>query len=239
MDRASATLLGRVWHPGKDRERTVKMRDGTTLAYRLNRGDIQSISEVWLYEAYRLPSSEKRKVLVDLGANIGLTSLWLTQKYGFQQVISVEPVPSNARLVRQNLESNGIQAEIIEAAVGPDDGTVYFEENAESNQGHVSKIGRAVRMISMISVMEKLSTGEMVDLLKIDIEGGEQALLTGGDLSWLGRIREIIIEFHPNLVDYKSLISILENAGFKYFPASAIFPDSMDYFKRRDRTTLN
>jgi FkbM family methyltransferase len=165
-------------------------------------------------------------VLVDLGAHIGLSSLWLARKYGFQRIICVEPVQSNARLATLNLKSNGIQAEIIEAAVGPLDGKAHFAENAASNMGQISETGREVRMVCMASLLRKLPPDEMIDLLKIDIEGGEQALLAEGDASWLSRVREIIIEFHP-LVD-QGLIGLLKNAGFDYSPRSKGREDSMD-----------
>src|ERR1700686_4198016 len=38
-----------------NRVRQVDLRNGVTLRYRLNRGDIQSIREIWLERAYRLP----------------------------------------------------------------------------------------------------------------------------------------------------------------------------------------
>ncbi len=42
---------------------------------------------------------------------------------------------------------------------------------------------------------------ETIDLLKMDIEGGEQALLTG-DTAWLSSVNAIVAEFHPSVVDY-------------------------------------
>jgi FkbM family methyltransferase len=238
VDRMLTMLLGRVSVPGKDRERKLKFRDGVILTYRLNRGDMQSIREVWLEQAYRLPSSEKRNVLVDLGAHIGLTSLWLAREYGFQQIVCVEPVQSNARLARQNLKSNGIKAEIIEVAIGPMDGKAHFEENAVSNMGRVGERGHEVQMVCMASLLRKLPPGQLVDLLKIDIEGGEQALLTEGDTSWLSRVREIIIEFHHEPVDYKGLdykglIGLLKNAGFDRVPRDKPDKGAIFYFRRR------
>ena len=89
-----------------NRMRQVRTRDGATICYRLNRGDLQSIREVWLEEAYRLPLPEPSGVLLDLGANIGLTSVWLAKRYRFSRIIAVEPVAENAVLVRRNLEIN-------------------------------------------------------------------------------------------------------------------------------------
>ncbi len=53
--------------------------------------------------------------------------------------------------------------------------------------------------------------------MKMDIEGGEQALLTG-PLEWLNRTKAIIAEFHPDIVDYPLLTGLLERQGFKYVP---------------------
>lgn len=70
-----------------DRVRRIQLLDGTRLSYRLNRGDMQSIREVWLDEAYELPFKPASGVLIDLGANIGLTSLWLAKRYCYHKII--------------------------------------------------------------------------------------------------------------------------------------------------------
>src|SRR4051794_22115217 len=95
-------LIGRVPLPNSNRDRAIRVRGGIELHYRLNRGDLQSIREVWIDEVYRLPFDVTPEVLVDLGANIGLTSLWLARRYGCRTVIAVEPSPDNARLARLN-----------------------------------------------------------------------------------------------------------------------------------------
>jgi len=67
----------------------------------------------------------------------------------------------------------------------------------------------------------------------MDIEGAEQELLTG-DLRWLGKVKSLIIEFHPTLVDYPGLVNRLRECGFDYIRAGTAHPDSMDFFVRRD-----
>ena len=232
---ATDALLYRVLRfvrlPSIDRERQIRLRGEVRLTYRLNRGDITSIREVWLDEAYQLPSTAKSDVLIDLGANIGLTSVWLAKRYGYSTIIAVEPSPTNARLAQTNLENNGIAAEIIEAAVGPTDGSAFFEDHEVSTYGRVNSGGRLVPMLSMQSVFRKLPIGSSVDLVKLDIEGGEEALLEG-DLSWLEHVQGIIAEFHPSVVDYPRMIKILQDAGFHYIVAGSAHSGSMDTFIR-------
>jgi hypothetical protein len=54
-----------------------------------------------------------------------------------------------------------------------------------------------------------------VSLLKVDIEGGEFALLSGNeDLSWLHRVDQIVLEVHRDYGDEAALIGRLQRAGF-------------------------
>jgi FkbM family methyltransferase len=211
--------------------RKIRLSDGTSLVYRLNRGDMQSVREVFLDKAYRLPFPSQSEVLVDLGANIGTAAVWLAKRYGYSKVIAVEPSPKNAQLALTNLKENGINAELVEAAVGSEDGTTFFEEAEASNLGRVSGQGRPIRMISMKSILQLLPRGTVVDL-KMDIEGGEEALLRG-DLAWLRHVRSVIAEFHPDVIDYPGAVRVLQGAGFRYIAAGSAHRDSMDAFIRR------
>jgi len=217
--------------PGQNRERSIRLRGNTTLTYRLNRGDIESIREVWVEESYRLPFDARTDVVVDLGANIGLTSLWLNRRYQCSLIVAVEPSPENARLVRENLARNHVAATVVEAAVGPQDGTILFEKSDDSNRGRIGdgERGVSVRMLSMDSVLDLLPNGVSADLVKMDIEGGEQELLCG-DLSWLTRVRGMIAEFHPLVVDYPALVATLQKNGFRYIAAGTVRRNSMDAF---------
>jgi tRNA1(Val) A37 N6-methylase TrmN6 len=63
------------------------------LWYRWNRGDLASIREVFVLEGYRLPVGFVPRTVLDLGANIGLTSIWLANNFPLEHLIAVEPVP--------------------------------------------------------------------------------------------------------------------------------------------------
>ena len=233
-------LLSRIqrWshRPPSAKERRIRLKGGVTLTYRPQGGDLSSIREIWLNESYRLPSfAPSPASVIDLGANIGNTSVWLAKHYGCRQLIAVEPSVSNAALVRANFALNKTPGTVIEAAIAPFDGEAKFDENPMSNLGRLGEHGRPVRAVSMSTVMKELpGDTDMVDLVKLDIEGGEQALLTASDLSWLRRVRSIIVEFHPKLVEYGRLTRILQDRGFKYHPAGTCHAGSMDFFMRSD-----
>jgi FkbM family methyltransferase len=204
---------------------------------------LQGIREVLCEEAYRLPFDVCPGILIDLGANIGLTSIWFHTTYGFHRIIAIEPDSANAELIRENFALNNIAAEVIEAAVGPRDGSACFVRHMSSNQGHVVNgniAGRSdsveVLMVSMDTILARLPKDEDVDLLKIDIEGGEAALFLDGSCEWLKRVKAIIAEFHPGVVDYDAIVRAIESHGFDYIAPSSVFPGNMTAFVRRSTT---
>jgi FkbM family methyltransferase len=218
--------------PGSDSLRRIRLRDGTSISYRLNRGDLQGMREIFMADTYRLPIGiDSVATVVDLGANIGLTSVYLARQHRPRQLIAVEPEPENARLASLNLRQNGLEGEVVEAAVGPSDGSATFARARESNIGRLGEGALEVRVVSMRTLLEQLPDGEPIDILKLDIEGGEEALLDG-DRDWLRRVRVLIAEFHPELVDYPRLVQLVRDEGFEYIPAGSVYPHSADTFYR-------
>ncbi len=219
--------------PTFNHERTIVLRDGQRLTYRLNRGDIQAIREIWLLQTYRPPFTvSSLDVVVDLGANIGFTSVYYATRYAAKVVVAVEPDPDNAQVLRQNLVQNGIGAVVLQSAVGPIDGVAHFERTTDSNLGRVADEGMAVRMMSMASVLDHVGDVD-VDMLKIDIEGGEGALFDVDDLSWLDRVQALMVEFHLELVDRDVIVDVIVRRGFRFIPAGSVEENSADTFVRQ------
>jgi FkbM family methyltransferase len=225
-----------VVSPGEPvgRTRKVRFKGDVELCYRLNKGDLHSIREVWFDEAYRLPFDNPSGTLLDLGANIGLTSVWLAKKYRFDRVIAVEPDWSNAALARWNLELNAIKGEVLEAAIGPHEGTARFEPSQVSNLGRLSEKGVPVAMTTVGTILENFACSRL-GLVKIDIEGGEQQLFDG-PTDWLHSTDAIIAEFHPALVDCSRIVGTIMSCGFTYIRSNSVFPNNMDSFKSTARS---
>ena len=210
--------------------REVRLRGNIKIRYRLNKGDLHSIREIWFQEDYRLPFNGPSGILLDLGANIGMTSVWLAKRYSFPQVIAVEPDPNNAALVRQNLDLNGITGQVVEAAIGPMERNVRFDSNELSNLGKLSENGSMlVPMISIEGIIKMFKVTSFA-LIKIDIEGSEKDLFDG-PIEWLKRTEAIIIEFHP-AIDQSRITGVMSSNGFRYIPAHSLVPENMDCFTR-------
>lgn len=202
----------------RKRLREIRLRGDIKIRYRLNKGDLHG----------RYGSKKPTACLLDLGASIGMTSLWLSKKLSFTKVIAVEPDPNN-ELVRQNLELNGISGQVLNAAIGPREGTARFSFSELSNLGRLSGNDSLVPMISVDTIIKKFAVTRFA-LVKIDIEGGEQELFDG-PTAWLARTDAVVIEFHPTIVDYPRLTKLVSSNGFRYLRAHS-FGDNMDCFTR-------
>ena len=220
--------------------RMVNLKGGVRIAYRLNRGDLQGLREVWMDEGYRPTFPTRGTIVVDLGANIGLSSVWLFHRLRCERIIAVEADAGNASLAGENFRLKSLPGEVIHAAVGPRDGWASFATSEESNMGHVIEgdavahdgAGREkVRMISMATVLGHLPAGRRIDLLKVDIEGGEGALFEG-DLGWLDRVDGILIELHDDVTDTARVARAIEARGFRFIPAGSVYPKANSAFER-------
>ena len=204
----------------KERARRLELDDGTVLFYRTNKADLDIFREVFIFEVYRLPERlDPTGVLVDLGANIGMASVWLSRRYGVERVVAVEPIPANSAVLRKNLEANSISFEIVEAAVGPRRGEVSFTTDERPGEGHVvddQNTGLVVPMVTMTDVLQH-APGP-VALLKMDIEGGEGPLIYEGTPSWLNDVEVIAAELHPQFLDVSAIAEKICTYGFSLVP---------------------
>lgn len=231
--------------------RTVRMC-GFPISYRFNRGDLQSLREVIIEEVYALDASVPCHRVLDLGANIGLYSLWLAHRIeGGQpgsaplkacQLLAVEPVPANADVVRMNFTANQIHGEVICAAVGQQSGEAWFEGRNESNLGQLvmndrggQRAGAVCVRVPVVGIRELLARfpGGQVDLVKMDIEGGEADLL-GHDLDWLANVGALVIEWHDDRADSGPLLQNLIKAGFRHHRINSTKQDNLSLLIRSD-----
>ena len=201
--------------PHSSRTFRLVTRQGAVVYYRAHRGDVQGVREIFIDEIYRLPSGLAPLNLVDLGANIGLASVWLGTTYPLARIIAVEPIKENATLLRRNAEANGLSLEVIMTAVGPESGSVRFADSSTTNMGRVATQGESIVPVTALS--DVLARVELPHaLLKMDIEGMEGPLLTQLDASWVRTFFAIVMEMHPEYVNVGELVDAICQQGFDY-----------------------
>ena len=167
-----------------------------TLFMRTYTGDINIFYEIFWKNVYFIPFEFRTNIknIVDLGAHIGLTSIYYSLIYPNAKIYSVEASIGNFQLLKQNLE-NSENVELIHSAIYSFDGEVKFDNSGLTYNHKISASGDSIPSISIKTLMNKYNI-DKIDLLKIDIEGSEQFLLSQNN-EWLAKVENIIIEIHP------------------------------------------
>lgn len=169
------------------------------------------------YDCTKLLKTPPKRIL-DLGANIGMGTISLACQFPDAEFICVEPDPRNVELLRFNLSANKIKAEIFPVAIGSEEGTTLlrFGENptcsaVESSPMHDLQKVTEVALYTVRKLVE-LADWPSIDLVKIDIEGAEDELLSR-ECDWLNFTGALILEIHPNTTAEK-IQSYLNKFGF-------------------------
>ena len=182
--------------------------------------DLFSVGEVFADDVYAAVSRlSPCRNIIDLGANIGLASLYFSKRFPDARIVAVEPLPSNAEILRYNLGSlvAAGRCKVLEGAVWDRDDCVLhgMETNGEYCAARIeeSRPGRGgIRGFTMRSILEESGFPE-VDLLKVDIEGAEVRLFSS-NVDWLDRVRALAIEFHGSSRQESRFDTIMSQRGF-------------------------
>ena len=114
-----------------------------------------------------------------------------------QTYIGVEPDPDSFEVLSEQLQIRGMRpiSSLFQAAVAATDGTATFDIKGESWSHRLSDQGSLqVKTLSINSILDHAGL-DQVDLLKLDIEGGEKQVLEVLP-TWRKRVRNIVVELH-------------------------------------------
>jgi FkbM family methyltransferase len=191
--------------------------------------DLFVLREVLLEETYRdaLPLLPRRGLrVVDIGANLGAFTIWLSQAAQVDEAFCFEPEPDSFRLLRFNLGRNGCGfAHALENAVGGRSRTaqITLKEDSPGGTNIYSPPPGGERSkgsdIQVVALSEWLGrTPGAFDLLKMDCEGSEWEIVRQTSPSDLARFRAVVAEVHEDPEGRQPVEhfgALLESAGFR------------------------
>jgi FkbM family methyltransferase len=196
--------------------RDVWLRPGT--------GDWFIFHEIFTNKCYRIPESilPQARTIVDLGANIGLTTLFLSQFFPDARYVCVEPNPLNAAILRRNVAFLGNRVTILECAIADYCGDISFSESDWSWGSHIQPdAGGGSRVAcSTVDNVFHAQQIEFADLVKVDIEGAERFIFSG-KASWLAKVGCVVVELHGgySFLDFGKDVA---SFGFEAIPEGSV-----------------
>jgi len=174
--------------------------------------------EIFEREIYRFPSDEKQPVIIDGGANIGLSVIFFKKLYPHAQITAFEPDSQIFEILKYNLQQFDFKDIFLEKkALWKTDTTLQFEsEGADGGRIDTQPKGNLVE-VSAVSLRPYLT--KEIDFLKLDIEGAETKVLESCQ-NLLKNVKNIFIEYHSFEQQPQTLAQILEilkSNGFRYY----------------------
>jgi FkbM family methyltransferase len=148
-------------------------------------------------------------VLVDVGANVGYFSFLAASLVGpGGKVLAVEPSPYAADLLGDAVRANGLGdiVRLERCGLGREAGEATLYDPLPDNHspslledgGGSGRPGRAVPIRTLDECLDAWQLSH-VDLLKVDVEGYEPAVIAGGARSLGGgRVRALLVELNPH-----------------------------------------
>jgi FkbM family methyltransferase len=138
------------------------------------------------------------RFIVDAGAHIGCSALFLASSFPRANIIAIEANPRNYQLlVRNTRDCRRIRA--INAAVWNRREPVVIANEQDDPWGYRIKPAEGqfttIDGLTISAIMSQCGLKE-IDLLKLDIEGAEKEIFDAADLDWMHRTHAIMIELH-------------------------------------------
>jgi FkbM family methyltransferase len=162
---------------------------------------------------------KKDLTIVDVGANIGLFTLW-AYPYA-KKIYSVEPSAIHCETLRKMVTFNKMdKVEIIQKALSDKNGEMklYHSENTTSYmlQPNVNKDPNDFEMVQTITINTLLKDIPHIDILKVDIEGMEGTVFGNKDFDEVaGKIDQIVMEYHQWCgISIPLLMNTIRDRGF-------------------------
>lgn len=134
--------------------------------------------------------------VVDLGGNVGFSVLhWLSRHPGCRVAV-FEPHPRHVAQIRAHLALNGWEGrvEVHPVAAGVAAGTLPLSDKGSCSSLQSGAATAGCLEVAVVDLFQALD-GETIDILKMDIEGGEYAILADPRFRELP-VRGLVMEWH-------------------------------------------
>ena len=174
-------------------------------------------------------------VFIDVGANVGMYSIWAaaTQQ---TQVFAFEPEAQNYALLNRNILLNNLSGRVKAYCMGLSDQpgltSLHMQDLRPGGSNHALGEALDFRHQPMKTSFEQGCIADTLDRLvaagevplpnhvKIDVDGFENKVIAGArDILKNPEMRSLLIETNAALPAHRSMIVELTDLGFKYDPA--------------------
>lgn len=192
------------------------------------------LSQIWEHQEYihlieiikKYNYLDKVGVIVDAGANIGLTSFFFKQFFPTAKIIAIEPDKDNYRMLVKNMELNNIFDHTILSinnALWINNTDQLIISNSFRDGNHWAKTVEIskqqeeyVSPVTLKEIINRDGIDHKIDILKIDIEGSETYLFENETFieNLATSIKFLSLEIHDEFDSREKIHRILKEKSF-------------------------
>lgn len=198
---------------------------------------LHGLKEIFVEDIYK-QKLKTNPYIIDCGANIGMSVIYLKQHFPQAEILAFEPDETNFDLLKKNVDSFGYSnVLLLKEAVWNENTTLQFSN--ESSMGSKIEIDNTANSREVKAVRLKDFIIKDVDFLKIDIEGAEYAVLT--DIADnLHFVKNMFLEYHGTFaqnIELVTMINIISKAGFNFYIKEAAPIYHTPFYKTKNPNT--
>jgi FkbM family methyltransferase len=157
--------------------------------------DVSAFGQVFIEREYAMRVDPAPKLIIDAGANIGLSTVWFAAAYPNARVIAIEPDRGNFELLQRNVAPYPNVIALRKALwcsearlkiVNPSEASWSFEVQ-ECADGDIEA--------TTLAAVVRLAGLHAAEIVKLDIEGSEREVLSDPP-AWLDQVSVLFCELH-------------------------------------------
>jgi FkbM family methyltransferase len=232
-------FLAWKWRKGPATETfQIVLRNGFLLT--ISRSNRVEFKTIFLREDYTWPIARSEVgpgVIIDLGANIGLFTIFAAQVFPGRPIVSVEPFPRNFHALTASVQSNRVpDCTLVNAAVAGSAGRVVFgcdsgvenPTDASINSARVpdGKDFFECRCLSLDDLFREQAI-DSAAFVKMDIEGAEYDCLYNASDEVLKKIRHLAMETSNHDSERRNTAALAAFLRVKGFRVREITPEML------------
>ncbi|MCH5683462.1 FkbM family methyltransferase [Niabella sp. W65] len=185
---------------------------------------LHTYNDIFINGIYEFKTHNENPVIIDCGANIGLSTIYFRSLFLNAQIYSFEADAHNFSILERNIKANGLSdIQLYQKAVWVNDRGVQFKAaGTEASKIENDTIGNCTHVES-IKLSDFLGKFDSVQFLKLDIEGAEYPVLMDCKNQLL-KVEHAFIEYHGKITETDKLtdiINIIRSAGFDMYIKTA------------------
>ena len=174
--------------------------------------------EIFEEKIYEFKPQETHSVILDCGANMGLSILYFSKYYPNSEIITFEPDEDVIPFLEKNIQSQNLNnVELLKVGVWTDSTNLeFYTDHGLGGRMDVKYKDSEAKTIKTVRLRKFLN--RPIDMLKMDIEGPEYLVLKDCE-DLLKNVSNIFVEYHSFFdedQELDELLALFKRNGFRY-----------------------